>query len=276
MAPQPAFLDLPARSVKPRNTGLTHVLDKGLGPTEIDLLLSRVGAYVDAWKLGWGTAYLEPDVAEKVAVLVRHRTRACVGGTLLEVAWGQGRADECLAWAADAGFPCVEVSNGAIGMPLSEKRRLIGTAAGRFTVLSEVGSKDPGVLVSPEAWADELEGDLSAGASWVLTEGRESGTVGLFHPDGRVREDVVETVVERVGLEHLIFEAPQRSQQAWLIRRFGAEVNLGNVSTQEIVSVEALRRGLRADTIELSQRGTATGAEPAERVGSARGAEAET
>jgi phosphosulfolactate synthase len=250
----PEFLDLPVRSEKPRAVGLTHVLDKGASPDEIDQLLSRVGGFVDVWKLGWGTAYLEPDVAGKVKTLEGHDVRACVGGTLLEVAWGQGRAGACLDWAFDMGFRCVEVSNGAIGMPVEEKRRLIGEAAERFTVFSEVGSKDPDVTASADAWAEEIAGDVTAGASWVLTEGRESGTVGLYHPDGRIREEIVEAVEAGIGPERVIFEAPRRDQQAWLIRRFGTEVNLGNVAIPEIVGVEALRRGLRADTIELSQR----------------------
>lgn len=254
VTPAPGFLDLPPRSAKPRIVGLTHVLDKGAAPRELESVADRAGAGIDLWKLGWGTAYLEPDVPEKVSALAGRGIRACVGGTLLEVAWGQGRADACLAWAAEAGFPCVEVSNGAIDMPLGEKRRLIGLAADRFVVLSEVGSKDPTVEVSAERWAQEMVGDLEAGATWVLTEGRESGTVGLFDPDGSVRASVVEAVVDRVGLPRVIFEAPRKDQQAWLINRFGGEVNLGNVQPADAIGLEALRLGLRADTIALSPR----------------------
>ena len=250
----PDFLDLPPRSVKPRMVGLTHVLDKGVSVPELQALADRAGAWIDIWKLGWGTAYLEPDVPEKVSALAARGIRACVGGTLLEVAWGQGHAEACLAWAADAGFPCVEVSNGAVDMPLREKRRLITVAAERFVVLSEVGSKDPTAEVSAQGWAEEMVGDLGAGATWVLTEGRESGTVGLYQPDGRVREAVVEAVVERVGLPRVIFEAPRKDQQAWFINRFGGEVSLGNISLADAIGLEALRLGLRADTIRLSLR----------------------
>ena len=248
----PGFLDLPARSSKPRIVGLTHVLDKGAAISELETLAARSGDAIDLWKLGWGTAYLEPDVPEKVAALGRRGIRACVGGTLLEIAWGQGRAEACLAWAAESGFPCVEVSNGAVGMPLRDKRGLIETAVERFVVLSEVGSKDPGAEVSGKAWADEMAGDLEAGATWVVTEGRESGTVGLFEADGAVREALVETVVERVGLPRVIFEAPRKDQQAWLINRFGGDVNLGNIPLADAIGLEALRLGLRADTIGLS------------------------
>lgn len=253
MSRGPHFLDLPARSSKPRLSGLTHVLDKGIPLTELSTLVARVGAFIDVWKLGWGTAYLDPDVPEKVELLALHAVRACVGGTLLEVSWAQGQAESCLSWAADAGFPSVEVSNGAVGMPLPEKRRLIVEAARRFVVLSEVGSKDPTAPVSPEAWSEEMAEDLAAGATFVLAEGRESGTVGLYRPDGAVREDVVEAVVARVGLSRVIFEAPRKDQQSWFINRFGPAVNLGNVPPGEIIGLEALRLGLRADTVALSR-----------------------
>lgn len=254
VSPGPRFLDLPERSTKPRTAGITHVLDKGASVPEVESLATRAGAGIDVWKLGWGTAYLEPDVPQKVAALTERGIRACVGGTLLEVAWGQGRADGCLAWAQEAGFPCVEVSNGAIGMPLWDKRDLIRSAAGRFVVLSEVGSKDPDAEVSAGAWADEMVGDLEAGASLVLAEGRESGTVGLFEPDGSVREALVAEIIERVGLSYVVFEAPRKDQQVWFINRYGSEVNLGNIPLSEAIGLEALRRGLRADTIHLSQR----------------------
>jgi phosphosulfolactate synthase len=249
------FLDLPPRSSKPRRAGVTHVLDKGVPMAELEPLLEVVAPHVDVWKLGWGTAYLDPKVGEKVALLARHEILACVGGTLLEVAWAQGRAAACLEWAGELGFPCVEVSNGAVGMPVADKRRLITRSAGRFTVLAEVGAKDPRVPVSAAAWAAEMAGDLEAGATWVVAEGRESGTVGLYAPDGSVREDVVDAVARAVGHRLIVFEAPRKHQQAWFIRRFGADVGLGNVAAPEVLGVEALRLGLRADTVGLSRAG---------------------
>jgi phosphosulfolactate synthase len=250
----PGFLFLPPRSVKPRAAGLTHVLDKGLALAELAGYLEGSAPHIDLWKLGWGTAYLEPDPAAKVEALAARDIRACVGGTLLEAAWAQGKAKDLLAWAEEQGFPCVEVSNGAVGMPPEEKRVLIREAAERFTVLSEVGSKDPAAPVSAKEWVAEMAGDLEAGASWVLTEGRESGTVGLYEPDGSVREPVVDAVVEAIGLVRVIFEAPRKDQQAWFLTRFGSDVNLGNVALPEVMGLEALRLGLRADTIELSRR----------------------
>lgn len=247
---RPDFLDLPPRGAKPRISGLTHVLDKGSPVRDVEALLSVAAGSIDLWKLGWGTAYLDPGVDEKIPVLSRLDIRACVGGTLLEASWLQGKATEFLDWAAEAGFSCVEVSNGTVGMSIEEKHRLIREASERFVVVSEVGSKDPEDPVLPEAWADEVTADLEAGAEWVLTEGRESGTVGLYTPTGEVREDVLEAVTRAAPPSRLIFEAPQKSQQAWLIRRFGPEVNLGNIRLDEVLGVEALRLGLRADTIK--------------------------
>lgn len=244
-----SFLDLPERAPKPRAAGLTHVLDNGLTVGAVAARLATSGSLIDIWKLGWGTAYLDPGVEAKLALLASDDVRACVGGTLLEVAWSQDKVDEFLAWAADIGFPCVEVSRGAVPMPLDEKRDLIRLAGRRFTVMAEVGAKDPAALAAPAEWADEVRGDLAAGAALVLTEGRESGTVGMFRPDGTVRSELVEALVEAVGLRSLVFEAPRKDQQAWFINRFGPDVNLANVAPDETLGIEALRLGLRADTL---------------------------
>jgi phosphosulfolactate synthase len=229
------------------------VLDKGLPLAQLPGLLDHVGVYIDIWKLGFGTAYVDPQVGDKVRVLAEYGIMACVGGTLLEAAWSESKAEECLAWAKHVGFPCVEVSNGATPMPSAEKRRLIATAAIDFSVVAETGSKDARAAVLPSDWAAEMAGDLEAGATWGLTEGRESGTVGLFDPDGSIRWDVVEAVVAAVGADRVIFEAPRTGQQAALMHRLGPNVSLGNVATTEVLAVEALRLGLRADTIGISR-----------------------
>jgi phosphosulfolactate synthase len=248
---RPDFLELPPRSSKPRRAGLTHVLDRGMPLSEVAALLGIAGEHVDIWKLGWGTAYLDPQVAERVAILREHAVEACVGGTLLEVAWAQGSAERLLDWAADTGFGCVEVSSGARRMPLHDKRRLIEDAAVRFTVLAEVGAKQPHAPVHAQAWAEEAAGDLDAGATWVVAEGRESGTVGIYSADGRVRGELVDALLRAAG-HRVIFEAPRKDQQAWFIRGLGSDANLGNIVPAEVLGLEALRLGLRADTIELS------------------------
>jgi phosphosulfolactate synthase len=245
----PDFLSLPARSAKPRATGLTHVLDKGLPAPQTRALLDAAGEFVDIWKFGWGTAYLDRELDAKLALLARHGVRACLGGTLLEIAWSQGRIEECLSWAADAGVPLVEVSRGVMPMPLADKASLIARAARSFTVLTEVGIKDPARQLNLGEWKAEVSQDLDAGAWLVITEGRESGTVGTYDAGGEVIEEVIEAVVGVAGHERILFEAPRKDQQAWCIRRFGSEVNLGNVALDDVVNVEALRLGLRADTV---------------------------
>ena len=248
----PDFLGVPSRSAKPRRRGLSHVLDKGLPVEEVAGLLEVCGRYVDIWKFGWGTAYLDPGLAAKLEILRAHDVLACTGGTLLEVAWHQGVAAEYLAWAADVGFPCVEVSSGVAPIGPREKAELIRAAAGRFVVVAEVGSKDPAAPVSPDAWAAAAAADREAGAEWVVTEGRESGTVGLFSGSGEVRGEVADAVVAAVGADCVVFEAPRKEQQAWLVRRYGADVGLGNLTPAEVLGVEALRLGLRADTFGLA------------------------
>lgn len=244
----PSFLRLPPRSRKPRTAGITHVLDKGVSFGELEGFLDSAAEIIDVWKFGWGTAYIDPMVEKKVAAVTGHGIGACLGGTLLEIAWSQGKADACLAWAAAAGFDCVEVSNGALAMPVPDKRRLIARAARDFMVFSEVGSKDPSVEVSPSEWAEQAAGDLAEGASWILGEGRESGTVGLYESNGDVREHVVEAIESVVGVDRFVFETPRRTQQVWFIRRCGPDVNLGNVALGEVLGLETLRLGLRADT----------------------------
>ncbi|GAC1360384.1 MAG: phosphosulfolactate synthase [Acidimicrobiales bacterium] len=246
---KPDFLDLPTRQAKPRERGLTCVIDGGLPSGEVTDLLEGAAAYVDVWKFGWGSAYLDPRLGDKLALLAREGIRACPGGTLLEVAARQGRAEACLDWLAEAGFGAVEVSDGLGSLSVAAKAGLIRRAAQDFTVFAEVGAKDPGVRVDARTWADAARADLDAGATWVIAEGRESGTVGIFGPDGLVRENVVDALVEAAGPDHLIFEAPRREQQAWFIRTLGPDVNLANISPRELLGLEALRLGLRADTV---------------------------
>lgn len=246
--PRPAFLDLPERAVKPRRAGITHILDAGLPLRQVADLLEACGNYVDVWKLGWGVSYVDPSLEAKLELLAAHRVLACPGGTLLEIAWAQDRNEEFLAWARAAGFPCVEVSAGTVAMGAAAKRDLIARAAEDFIVLAEVGVKDPAVRPEPAEWAAAATADLAAGATWVIAEGRASGTVGIYSGSGEVREDVVAAMAETAGPDVLVFEAPRESQQAWFVRRFGPDVNLANVSPAAALGVETLRLGLRADT----------------------------
>jgi phosphosulfolactate synthase len=246
--PSPAFLDLPARAAKPRRTGITHVLDAGIPLREAADLLDMCGTYVDVWKLGWGVAYLDPNLDAKLELLAAHRVLASPGGTLLEIAWAQGRLAEFLGWARARGFPCVEVSAGTVQMDAAAKACLIAEAAEHFIVLAEVGVKDPAVQLTPDEWAAAVARDLDAGATWVLAEGRASGTVGIYSGSGSVREDLVAAMVGAAGTDCLVFEAPREEQQAWFVRRFGPDVNLANIRPAGALGLETLRLSLRADT----------------------------
>ena len=191
-----------------------------------------------------------PQLAAKLDLLARHRVLASPGGTLLEIAWAQGRELEFLDWACDRGFPCVEVSAGTVSMDDAAKLDLIATAAERFIVLAEVGSKDEAVHMTPEQWARAAARDLEAGATWVLAEGRASGTVGIYQRSGAVRDDVVGALASAVGPDCVVFEAPREEQQAWFVRRFGPDVNLANVPPADALGLETFRLSLRADTYQ--------------------------
>ena len=245
---RPTFLDLEPRPAKPRSIGLTAALDGGLPVDDVRAILHAHAGFLDLWKLGWGSAYLDPHLDSKLDLLHRADVAACTGGTLLEIAALQDRATECIEWAAGCGFPFVEVSDGLDLLGPERKGELIARASHDVRVIAEVGAKDPARTFTAEEWVRLARSDLEPGPTWVVAEGRESGTVGIYGPDGRVRADVVEALLDEIGPERLLFEAPRKEQQAWFINHVGAEVNLSNVAPREAMGVEALRLGLRADT----------------------------
>jgi phosphosulfolactate synthase len=251
---RPSFLHLPPRPDKPRSTGQTHVIDGGVSALSMEGVLRGGAEYIDVWKFGWGTAYVDPTVTDKLALLRRHGVLGCLGGTFMEVAWAQGKANEYLAWAHDIGFEAVEVSRGIAAMSVADKHALIARAARTFTVFSEVGRKDSDEDLSLRQWSEEVAGDCDAGAQWVIAEGRESGTVGLYRSDGTVRSDVVEAILQGADRATVFFDAPRKSQQAWFVHEFGPDVNLANIAADSVISLETLRLGLRADTFGLSQQ----------------------
>jgi phosphosulfolactate synthase len=244
------FLDLPERSVKPRERGLTHVLDKGLATAGVDGLMEVAGAAVDIVKLGWGTALVTGNLAAKLARYRAHEVPVVLGGTLTEIALRDGRVDGLIAWCKELGIGHVEVSDGTIELSTERKRELIAQLSREFTVFSEVGSKDDERIMAPYRWVEEIKAELEAGAWKVIAEARESGTAGIFRPDGEVRMGLIDEIAHAIDPEHIVFEAPQRAQQTWFIRRFGSEVNLGNIAPEDVLSLETLRLGLRSDTMD--------------------------
>jgi phosphosulfolactate synthase len=244
------FLELPQRVPKPRATGVTHVIDTGLSAAAAEGLMKTAGDYVDLVRLGWGSAYVTQDLERKLSVYRAAGTPVMLGGTLTELAWLQRRVDALRGWLAELGIEHVEVSSGTIDIPGEEKLRLVRDLSTDFTVFAEVGEKDPTAVMAPYRWVELIEDALDAGAVKVICEGRATGDSGMYRPDGEPRAGLVDEIVHEVDSSKLIFEAPRKEQQAWFVDRFGHEVNLGNVLPQDAISLETLRLGLRADTLE--------------------------
>jgi len=237
--------------VKPRERGLTHVLDRGLSVAEVDGLLEVAGESVDVVKLGWGTALVSANLRAKLERYATHGIPVMLGGTLTELAIRQGRVEGLIAWLRELGLRHVEVSDGTIALEPEVKSHLINLLVSNgFTVLSEVGSKDTDFIMAPYVWVEQIERDLQAGAWKVIAEARESGTAGIYRADGEVRTGLIDEIVHAVDADKLIFEAPRREQQVWLLHRLGSECNLGNIAPADVLSLETLRLGLRSDTVE--------------------------
>jgi len=245
----PDFLPLPARAPKPRSAGLTHVIDTGLSTAEVDGMLRQSAEHIDAVRLGWGSAYVTADLDDKLAAYRAHDVPVLLGGTLTELAWLHGRVDELCGWIDELGIDCIEVSSGTVAIPPAEKTALIERLAARYTVYAEVGEKDPEALMAPYRWVQLIRDALAAGAEMVVCEGRATGTAGLYRPDGEARTGLIEEIFHEIDSSKLIFEAPRKHQQVWLIERHGSDVNLGNIPPAEVLSLETLRLGLRADTL---------------------------
>lgn len=257
--PMPDFLPLPRRSRKPREAGITHVLDSGAGVRAIDDALEGCEPIIDLVKLGWGTCYVDGRAPEKIARLRQRDIKVSLGGTLFEAALITDRVGPLLDWAESLGVEIIEISSGTIEIPLPRKLELISELSRRFVVLSEVGSKDVDIVMAPYRWVETIERELEAGAWKVVAEGRESGTAGLYRRNGEIRHGLVEEIVAAISLDRLLFEAPRTEQQAWFIRSFGPEVNLGNIGWDDVIGLETLRLGLRSDTMLELLTGDAEG-----------------
>lgn len=240
---------LPTRTVKPRNEGITLALDKGYSIRQAEDFCQAASEYTDIVKLGWGTSYVTQNLEEKIAVYNKHDIPVYFGGTLFEAYVLRDQLDAYIELLKRYELRYVEVSNGTI--LLSEKRKLdiIDHLSNEFTVLSEVGSKNPNDIIPPYKWVKMIKNEMGAGAWKVICEARESGTVGVFRPNGEIRSGLIDEIADQVPVEDLLFEAPQKEQQVWFIRKFGSNVNLGNIMPSEVISVETLRLGLRSDTL---------------------------
>lgn len=248
----PTALHLPRRAEKPRDTGLTMVIDGGIPPGHFTDLVSSAAEYIDFVKFGWGTAVVTSDMHAKIDVLRANEIGFYFGGTLFEKYVLQGRFDDFRKFCDEHSGRHVEVSNGTISMSNSEKASYIRKLADDFTVISEVGFKDPvrSGQLSPDTWVEYISEDLEAGASLVTLEARESGKSGICRPDGALRSELIEDVLASgISQENLLFEAPTTTLQTYFVTRIGPDANLGNVPVNSVIALETLRLGLRADTL---------------------------
>ena len=223
------------------------MLDKGLGPRGWEDVLETSGDYIDIVKLGWGTAYVTKNLERKLEVL--KEKRVVIGGTFFEVVYVKNAFDDYKRWLNELGITHVEISDGTVAIPRDRKLELIADFARDFTVLSEVGSKDSEVVFAPYEWVEWIKEEKAAGAWKVITEAREGGTSGIFRADGDMRTGLIAEIEHAVDFHDLVWEAPTKASQAWFVKHFGPEVNLGNIPPEEVIPLETLRLGLRSDTM---------------------------
>ena len=242
---------MPERFTKPRKEGITMVMDKGLTLEEAKQFVENAIPHVDIVKLGFGTAYVTPKLREKIDLYQSNGIPVYFGGTLMEAFLIRNQFNEYISLCKDYGIQYMEVSDGSITIPHTEKCGYIEKLSAIGTVLSEVGSKDAEHIIPPYKWIELMRAELSAGASWVIAEAREAGNVGIYRGSGEVREGLVQEILTQIPGEKILWEAPQKAQQLYFIELLGANVNLGNIAPSEIIALEAMRIGLRGDTFSL-------------------------
>jgi phosphosulfolactate synthase len=242
--------NLPVRSQKPRTTGFTMVMDKGLSIKEVENFVDANSDFVDIVKFGWATSYLTKNLAQKIQVYKDAGIPVYFGGTLFEAFIIRGQFDDYRRVLEKYDLSFVEVSDGSISLNHDKKCEYIEILSKDVTVLSEVGSKDAAKIIPPYKWIEQMQSELEAGSWKVIGEAREGGTVGLFRDSGEVRQGLVEEILTKIPEEKIIWEAPQKEQQVWFVKLLGANVNLGNIAPNELIPLETIRLGLRGDTFD--------------------------
>jgi phosphosulfolactate synthase len=242
---------IPERVLKPRQYGITMVMDKGLSVEEAKNFLSVCHPHVDIVKLGFGTAFVTPNLREKIEIYQSYDLPVYFGGTLFEAFLIRNQFEDYISVCKEYGISYMEVSDGSITIPHAEKCGYIEKLTKYGTVLSEVGSKDAEHIIPPYKWIELMRAELNAGATYVIAEARESGNVGIYRGSGEVREGLVQEILTQIPAEKILWEAPQKAQQLYFIELIGCNVNLGNIAPSEVIAMEAMRIGLRGDTFEL-------------------------
>ncbi len=242
---------IPERFLKPRDAGLTMVMDKGLSVEEAKNFMSAAAPHVDLVKLGFGTSFVTPNLRAKLDVYQSYDIPVYFGGTLFEAFLIRNQFDDYISVCKEYGIRYMEVSDGSITIPHAEKCGYIEKLTKHGTVLSEVGSKDAAHIIPPYKWIELMKAELEAGATYVIAEAREAGNVGIYRGSGEVREGLVQEILTQIPGEKVIWEAPQKAQQLYFIELLGCNVNLGNIAPSEVISLETMRIGLRGDTFAL-------------------------
>jgi len=242
---------IPERNKKPRKNGLTMVMDKGLSIEEVKNFMSVSNLHVDIVKLGFGTAFVTPNLKEKIEIYQGFNIPVYFGGTLFEAFLIRNQFDDFINMCKDFRIDYIEVSDGSITIPHAEKCGYIEKLTKVGTVLSEVGSKDAAHIIPPYKWIELMKAELNAGSTYVIAEAREAGNVGIYRGSGEVREGLVQEILTQISEEKIIWEAPQKDQQLYFLELLGCNVNLGNIAPSEVIPLEAMRIGLRSDTFHL-------------------------
>lgn len=239
---------IPERTVKNRKNGITMVMDKGLSTRQAEDMLEVSGHNIDFVKFGFGTSLVTPNLKEKIKLFKEANIKVYLGGTLLEAFVVRNKFDDYQKLLDKFKIDAAEVSDGSIEMNHDDKCGYISKLAKNFTVLSEVGSKEEGIIIHPNKWVKMMNAELQAGSFKVIAEARESGTVGIFHRNGSTHVMLVNKITSKVPVENIIWETPQKAQQVYFIKLFGANVNVGNIAPDDVIPLETLRLGLRGDT----------------------------
>jgi len=239
---------LPIRTNKPRENGLTMVMDKGLSLRQAEDFLSSSHDHTDIIKLGFGTSIITTNVADKIKLYQDNGILVYTGGTLFEAFAIRNQLEDYKKYITNIGINMIEISDGSINLDHDEKCKLITNFSKEFQVISEVGSKDPTIKINSRNWIKWIQNELSAGSWKVITEAREGGNIGICNDDGSIKSKLINHITEEIDPKNIIWEAPQKNQQVWFLNKFGANVNLGNIAPEELISLESLRLGLRGDT----------------------------
>jgi phosphosulfolactate synthase len=242
---------IPERTKQPRQHGLTMVMDKGLSLRDAESFISVGAPHTDIVKLGFGTSFVTPNLRAKIELYQQHNIPVYFGGTLFEAFVIRNQFDDYIAMCKDYKIDVIEVSDGSIEIPHTEKCGYIEKISKFAKVFSEVGSKDAAHIIPPYKWIELMSAELSAGASYVIAEAREAGNVGIYRGSGEVREGLVQEILTKIPAEKILWEAPQKAQQLYFLELIGCNVNLGNIAPSEIIPLEAMRIGLRGDTFDL-------------------------